>query len=114
MREPTLGEIIKVLTWCGFKRNPHNYEGESEYWFAPDGNTLRYLPTIDLNNLFQYAVPKLLEEGWEITISYDQKYKTWDVELNHPEKHSILKQEPALQESLFWAIWEAIHAIEGI
>ena len=55
--------IQRFWEWCGFEfhlsasENPH-------YWRAPDGKSLSELPPIDFNSLFQYAVPKILDEGY--------------------------------------------------
>ncbi len=68
MNEPTQEEIKKFWIKCGFKKLP---EGRTSYhfergiktmnWLRSDGEDTPRLPSIDLSNLFRYAVPKLLE-----------------------------------------------------
>ena len=115
--KPTDEQIKKFWEWCGFKIQkryedlPRGRVTLLDY-VSPIGEILGDYPPIDLNNLFEYAGPKLLDEGWDIMISCNQEFKTWDVELSHPTKQAILEQETILVNALFWAIyslWEVIH-----
>lgn len=63
--------------WCGFEYIPYEHLGtrkdrsvlhpqgitvistQQEYWIYPDGSKHKIPPPTDLNNLFEYAVPKL-------------------------------------------------------
>ena len=102
--KPTNEQVREFWEWCGV-RPEKVYEQLS---FRGGSYYLKY-PELDLNNLFKYAGPKLLDEGWDIMISYNQEFKTWDVELSHPTKQAILEQKTTLVTALFWAIWEVIH-----
>lgn len=98
MEQPTETQIKEFWEWCGLP-----YDGY--------GNTSRLkaknLPVIDLNNLFKYAVPKLIDMKYEITVRcFDAK---WEVNLfagQQPYKDYDLQDvdDPAL--ALFWALWQ--------
>ena len=102
MREPTESEVRRFWEWCGFKRklsaseNPH-------YWIDPEGKALSQLPPIDLNNLFQWAVPKLGNDCW---IIIDPPNGRAIVVLGFIEEGEGEAEDPAL--ALFWAIWKVI------
>ena len=59
-------EWKEFCEWCGFR----NYRGHSNIWVEPgvkiydnvNDKIVRGLPPLDLNNLFKYAVPKILEK----------------------------------------------------
>jgi len=89
--KPTNEQKREFWEWCGTE-GINYYEGDTALGF-----------------LFKYAVPKLLGEGWDIMISHNQEFKTWDVELSHPTKQAILEQETTLVTTLFWAIWKVNH-----
>lgn len=63
--EPTEAQIKKFWEWCGLKQarkydawyDPNLPEGEPCGVFSKTD-----ISTIDLNNLFEYAVPKLIQE----------------------------------------------------
>lgn len=64
-------------------------------------------PSIDLNNLFKYAVPKL--DHPNILLYYDGNVKEWFCKLTiaqHPWEIGEFGENPAL--ALFWAIQEVI------
>lgn len=96
----TQEQLISLLQECGFQ-----FYVASGYWRAPDGKRFKELPT-DLNNLFKYAVPKLLQEGYKIDIRI-RKDETMVV-IN---KGDFLRTGTALklESALSWAIWEVIH-----
>lgn len=117
-------EIKEFWEWCGFTYIDKKL---NERWiFTPEGTNQKievygdryitpnkssvvgWLPMIDLNNLFKYAVPKLINDGWEIFISYDQFFNTWYAELNHPNKQAILEESKEVEGALFYAIQEVI------
>ena len=57
-------EYREFWEWCGFKNmRGKQYGGVkvSYGYLHPDGVTLVALPELDLNNLFKYAVPALLQ-----------------------------------------------------
>ena len=61
-KQPTRELLKEFWERCGFSWSPSPYRDERGYWVAPQGEALRALPQIDLNNLFEYAVPKAREE----------------------------------------------------
>ena len=120
--EPTEEQLQEFWEWCGFRQLPrgnkaYHFErgtkvmnwlppGETETWKSVD-----YLPYLDLNNLFQYAILKLKRIGY----SYEL------VEWNEGQHKAIINKlckgwaetyttsvdkNPAL--ALFWAIWEVV------
>jgi len=70
--------------------------------------SMPYLPEIDLNNLFKWAVPKL--SGLSLTTFYTpdfkaiEHYEAW-VDIKGRE-NEVMNKDPAL--ALFWAIWKVI------
>jgi len=103
MTEPTREQIKEFWEWC-----------DALYWQAgnvsgePIGIPL-YTLSLDLNNLFKYAVPKLQKDGLDVTLylncwSYPEViiYRDRDSKEWHTSD-----EDPAL--ALFWAIWEVIH-----
>jgi hypothetical protein len=108
MKEPTQEQIKEFWEWCGCKIDCELPPRDGLPVFlgsSPEGK-LSYL-SIDLNNLFKWAVPKLPDydgiEFWESTDG-------WVCQI--PTDHLCRIREgegkdPAL--ALFWAIWEVIH-----
>jgi len=108
--EPTKEQIQWLWEQCGFTRLPY---GNREYhfeltkkvmnWLPPDkrGNSMEYLPRIDLNNLFKYAVPKLQDLRW-VKFNFDS-----ECELRIGNRGIFgVNDDPAL--ALFWAIFKAL------
>ena len=59
-KQPTQGQIKEFWEWCGCKLvNGHDYY----YWLFLDRSTIKGAaePDIDLNNLFKYAVPLIIQ-----------------------------------------------------
>ena len=97
-KEPTPEQIKEFWEWCGFKQGETFTSGMltgQTHWDYPDGSGDIKLPPIDLNSLFEYAVPKATEkigrhhtamllENWAMAVPYE-------------------KEDPAL--ALFWALW---------
>ena len=128
-KQPTTQEQIKeVWEWCGFRyiriddipwcQKPAYYETDywyaNDHWIYPDGSKHGKIPNLDLNNLFKYAVPKLVRCQLWRNLAYDKGIIGGDWEaivttgdqttchlLGHGEGN-----DPAL--ALFWAIWEII------
>ena len=111
MKEPTREQIKEFWEWCGwkFKLGKQEEFGSSELsvWIPPNGyDGVIYLcpPDIDLNNLFKYAVPKLLRLR-------DVGFIKWDG-FRDKNKYTIFSNgkrfadtdDPAL--ALFWALWQ--------
>ena len=116
MDKPTEEQIREFWEWCGLL-----YEGYG------NANRLKAknLPPIDLNNLFKYAVPKLLEEYNIESYSFKQCDNWYYSEVNiwrkGSTKHSFeilhdehiakhFEQGTDLDEitalALFWALWQ--------
>ena len=73
-KQPTKTQIKKVLEWCGWKEVQEKRlinEGSAEefvedsHWEDPEGGQWSIDKEPDLNNLFEYAVPKLLSKKWK-------------------------------------------------
>ena len=88
--KPTNEQIKEFWEWCGqvTVRRVRSHEPGS---FRDQA----YYPTLDLNNLFKYAVPKLDEETKKAV--FDEWLYLMDVNRN---------EDPAL--ALFWAIYGVI------
>ncbi len=125
MNKPTQEQIRELWEWCGFKiewDSPYN-KSRCAIIF-PDGSRhrllsesldvivdpIKYLPPMDLNNLFEYAVPKLGDK-WALRIIKYVDSPLFHIELTYCTlKYGEIKTEdanPAL--ALFWAIWGVIH-----
>jgi len=136
VEKPTQEQIREFWEWCGFERarfeptvkGVSKYQYEVGYWVYPDNITDKMiwsqeLPSIDLNNLFKYAVLRLHRFGL-LDCSYNREIEMFNDsgELNSPEKISyrwrllletrILEpidgygETPAL--ALFWAIYKVM------
>ena len=118
--KPTEEQKIEFWEKYGFrwiKNEAYRAEG---YWLSPDGN-VNYshtsssagFPTLDLNNLFKYAVPKLQEEGITVDL-YGYENKSFAANLVSifpvdatgfcPSIGGAVDDDPAL--ALFWALWK--------
>jgi len=65
--KPTQEQIKEFWEWCGFRHFVETkYSRSVEKWEYPKPYGVKrdrsYLPDIDLNNLFKYAVPKIREQ----------------------------------------------------
>lgn len=111
-KQPTQKQIKKFWEWCGFARLPEGNRGyhyeqtvKTMNWLPPYETeiyaSISFLPAIDLNNLFKYAVPKL-SAGCLLWYGENKGYGAV-INLPHRESES---DDPAL--ALFWAIWEVI------
>ena len=113
MDKPTEAQIKEFWEWCGFKETSkvRYYDKDKtpyKAWLNPDSdedNWAYSFPPIDLNNLFEYAVPKLkyfMLSGFPL----DETYKVVAMTETSTKRRS--DNDPAL--SLFWAIWKVINA----
>jgi len=109
MEEPTEAQIKEFWEWCGWEHTDggfykHPTIGSAEYY---DYETNSTLPPIDLNSLFEFAVPKvipiLFENGQSIRHAYDRLFKMW---LDKWAKGY------EIEDALFWAMREVIHDIK--
>ena len=94
MTEPTKEQIKVFWEWCGLNEQP------SGSWYTDSGEYvyMQIMP-IDLNNLFQYAVPKVIEksmsQGVSELLAYQTLFALW-----------LQKGYDAL--ALFWAIYAVL------
>ncbi|MEE9304590.1 MAG: hypothetical protein V3U84_12510 [Thiotrichaceae bacterium] len=128
MEQPTEAQIKKFWERCGFchKKCPEpiteypDFKHKGEYSRCPFGGgnhvhlnypdgsvrfntTGQWVPPIDLNNLFKYAVPKAIdkimaEQECSSDLAYSILFKKW-----------LQKLEcdiPNHARTLFWAIWQ--------
>lgn len=106
--KPTDEQKREFWELCGFKIVVH-YVKHSEFWEYPDGELHPTYPPIDLNNLFQYAVPKL-KEGLDYpqeTIGFPtERYKCHRFLQMWVYSIAIQGKDPAL--ALFWAIYKVL------
>ena len=69
MPEISEDRLKRFWDWCGFTEvlgqemwRFEKYKETNHWWKAPNGQRFVDWPPIDLNNLFKWAVPKVLEE----------------------------------------------------
>ncbi len=127
MKQPTQGQIKEFWEWCGVKYKPdHDVfrvtlpDGES-YNFGHNWVMDEIEPPIDLNNLFKYAVPFLLEKHTIVeTYSFKQENglyysetEVWDGDERQLKGKLVSKafaQDFSLEKvnalALFWALWQ--------
>jgi hypothetical protein len=105
--QPTQEQKKEFWEWCGLRwtsRWTHQYP--QGYWTYLDNYVHIEPPTLDLNNLFKYAVPKLHYLSLEFG-NTSQAYLA-QTALTITDKLKAKKDvDPAL--ALFWAIWKVIH-----
>ena len=115
MNKPTENEIRKLWEWCGIKETTEYREvhckgddlsGTYHFWRLPDGKELSRQLSIDLKNLFKWAVPKLTNEGLDVELC-TSSIKGFTATVYNEE---CFKQSgddnPDL--ALFWAIFKTI------
>jgi hypothetical protein len=129
MKEPTQEIIKEFWEWCGFHletdgRKGYHWEGGFRFhdWLTPAGETSEsaigkkgMLPPIDLNNLFKWAVPKVLRK-YDIKIFsfYDDLNDKvfWFVHILSRETGEVefaeIEGQEELKDVLFWAIYQVI------
>jgi hypothetical protein len=116
--KPKEEQIKKFWEWCGFKYSPLKCDCticRPKQWIAPDSSQYKNgewehseLPPIDLNNLFKYAVPKLLNGHCELNTGMSYRKgkclaRVWYGMYDYKEARH---DDPAL--ALFWAIYKVI------
>ncbi len=89
--KPTEAQEKEFWERYGFKES----KTKGIWWFPTGGASRDGLPPIDPNNLFKYAVQKLLDDGYE---GLQELLEDWISEL------SFKYEENAL--ALFWALWQ--------
>ena len=107
MNNPTDEQIKEFWEWCGleYRQEPRTVCGypSQEYRWCFGSRKLERYPVLDLNNLFEYAVPKL--HAWTIGSCPDGDVCAVAV-LSEGIRGECCTKTPAL--ALFWAIWEVI------
>ncbi|GAG87747.1 unnamed protein product [marine sediment metagenome] len=120
-KEPTAKQLKKFWEWCGFEleivsfnTDPADLGGKREctvdHWHYGANLWTVFPPTIDLNNLFKYAVPKLIELGYHLELCDTTKPNEYRVAIKD-RSFSLVgnlwwDNDPAL--ALFWAIEKLI------
>ena len=104
MNEPTEEQIKELWEWCGF-----GIDGVG-IWHCPDGITeLGGMPKVTLDNLFKWAVPKVIdmEKFIKLETTAQGRYivKIYPNVLVEAEAKEY-REDPAL--ALFWAIYKVI------
>lgn len=107
--KPTDEQVKKFWEKCGFEYRPMiSVKYEKWVWYYPDTPySYLELPPIDLNNLFRYAVPKVLKYDVVLVCKGEREYEasTWESP-NGKQITYTEARDPAL--ALFWAIWEVL------
>ena len=120
--KPTEEQIKKFWEWCGFYiEKDSNYPTLYEELFTPDSKHVMsstkilrlHYPPIDLNNLFKYAVPKLIElnysfDIWNGSHQMISLIDEWGVQLSLPTRVFHTEIQETLALALFWAINKVI------
>ncbi len=107
MNQPTSEQVRWFWEKCGFQFievlvAKVSDTGTRGYWLCPDDSSrLEILPSVDLNNLFKYAVPRLDKP---ISLYKMTRVEFWTAKVG--ASIQIRDNNPAL--ALFWAIWEVI------
>jgi hypothetical protein len=102
-KEPTQEQIKKFWEWCGF------YRDEQKWWYKPDGNLWGFFtaPSLDLNNLFKYAVPKLSILRFSYIPETVPELYRWETMKPIQSYLTVIEGDnPAL--ALFWAIYQVM------
>ena len=120
MTEKEIKELKEFWEWCGFidvQYKPVNsigkkwlgwleWQGVGQPPFVVTNGKYPVCLEINLNNLFKWAVPKVLRIGYEIALAITEDL--CEVELNDkdfpPKKQSYLGQDKDLAQALYQAI----------
>ena len=106
MKPTEESQIREFWEWCGLHQDSFGNISISNN----EPNTIEFLeyqeyPPVDLNNLWKYAIPKVLERGSNIHI-HIRTGRTKVVISNAFTTHMKTNPDPAL--ALFWAIEKVI------
>jgi hypothetical protein len=108
-------DLIKFWTYFSFKKNKHfTLNG----WDSPLGlpsnlnsqsEIAGYLPQIRLENIFEYAIPKLQDKGYAVTLTAFE-HKGFRVEIQHISNEFVdsMVDSDDPTEALYKAIMEVI------
>jgi hypothetical protein len=97
-KQPTQEQLIKFWTWCGLIKNPW-----TNHWFC---NHIEIQLDLDLNNIFEYAVPKLLSLDKQ-TFDLAWYEGNWWVHVGI-SMHRFESVSDNLTMAIFWSIMEVI------
>jgi hypothetical protein len=118
MNKPTEEQLKEFWERCGLKFESVLVESDIDYhvsmWTLNGKEISKYL-ALDLNNLFKYAVPKLMANDYslrltasKLVVDHSDSYNARITKFLNWEKDIIIQgTDPAL--ALFWAIWEVTH-----
>ena len=107
MTKPTDEQVKELWEWCGFRIEQ---EESAVTWYDSTGEIIFGYPSIDLNNLSEYAVPTLLAgDKYSIKIYTHKANNEVTVLAHYAEDKGSYAGNPDLALALFWAIWEVIH-----
>lgn len=115
--KPTEEQLKRFWTWRGFRQatkdevcagcNPLNW------WRYPDKQQSQsFLPDLDLNNLYKYAVPKLFTSKYSMySVTFTRNGA--ELETHHEDKYSSGVYHETWDDkeyalALFWAIYKLI------
>ena len=109
--KPTEEQIKEFWERCGFEsRMMPNYSADNSscnyVWFNPEGIGCYKLPPLDLNNLFEYAVPKV---DTLVQMEFGRNTEGYFVVVGYADETNIFSvndQDPAL--ALFWALYPVL------
>jgi len=120
-KEPTQEQWVELLEWCGFKFF-EPVEGGAIDVLYPDGSlclssSKMAVPPMDLNILFEYAVPKLCDTDGKDRGSGVQVFlrlcdgvgwtvKGWMSSVVAGVRIANIEGEATPALALFWAIWQ--------
>jgi len=120
--KPTKEQIKEFWEWCGFVVKPNvvslgTIDWPDYVWHDPEGSPRpdRGLPSINLNNLFRWAVPRVTSMHGvgrrlqvKIVSSWGESDGEYGVEISNMGKRLSIffDKNPAL--ALFWAIWKVM------
>lgn len=129
MNSPTDKQVIEFWEWCGQIGEKEitvsspllsgTYVTRVEKYFKLwdalicQLSTDDWIRTLDLNNLFKYAVPKLTEFYSSINVDHTNSLTRYIITIWDEfcgQVYTKSGDDPAL--ALFWAIWEVIHKEE--
>ena len=116
-KQPTQEQIKEFWEWCGIR-----YEADQDcfkvifpdsewYNFGSDWKMGEIEPSIDLNNLFKWAVPKVMGLGYGFNLSDFCSRPPYLCSLYHgynegDEKVHIIKSSQDPAQALFRALWQ--------
>ncbi len=117
--EPTNEQITVFWERFGWEYRKWN-NGEQYEWQLGNAAYASGLPSVTLNSLFKYAVPRLftwsIGKNWvlqeDFTIKENGIKASVDLHYIDPDKYDQVKPAEAVAEdpalALFWAIWEVM------